>query len=84
MCLKSGPLYCLLLAHHNLSCSKVSCVYAKGEGWGLDPIVRELTLLTALACLGLGLALAYEADYFAMVFAVAAALAGVEAVRRSL
>jgi hypothetical protein len=50
----------------------------------LDPIVRELTLLTALACLGLGLALAYEADYFAMVFAVAAALAGVEAVRRSL
>jgi hypothetical protein len=50
----------------------------------LDPTVRELTLLTALACLSLGLAWAQEADYFAMFFAVAAALAGVEAVRRSL
>jgi hypothetical protein len=39
----------------------------------LDPIVRELTMLTALACLGLGLAWAYDADYFAMAFAVAAA-----------
>jgi hypothetical protein len=48
----------------------------------LDPIVRELTLLTLLACLGLGLAWAYEADYFAMFFAVAAAFAGIEAVRR--
>jgi hypothetical protein len=53
-------------------------------GAGLDPIVRELMMLTALACLGLGLAWAYEADYFAMFFAVAAAFAGVEAVRRSL
>jgi hypothetical protein len=44
-------------------------------GAGLDPIVRELTMLTALACLGLGLAWAYEADYFAMAFAVAAAFA---------
>jgi hypothetical protein len=50
----------------------------------LDPIVRELTLLTTLACLGLGLARAYEADYFAMIFAVAAAFAGIEAVRRFL
>ena len=50
----------------------------------MDPIVRELTLLTALACLGLGLAWAYEADYFAMFFAVTAAFAGIEAVRRSL
>jgi hypothetical protein len=50
----------------------------------LDPIVRELIALTTLACLGLGLAWAYEADYFAMFFAVAAAFAGVEAVRRSL
>jgi hypothetical protein len=46
----------------------------------LDGKVRELTLLTTLACLRLGLAWAYEADYFAMVFAVAAAFAGVEAV----
>jgi hypothetical protein len=53
-------------------------------GAGLDPIVRELTMLTALACLCLGLAWAYEADYFAMAFAVAAAFAGVEPVRRSL
>jgi hypothetical protein len=37
-----------------------------------------------LACLGLGLAWANEADYFAMVFAAEAALAGVEAVRRSM
>jgi hypothetical protein len=50
----------------------------------LDAKVRELTVLTALACLCLGLARAYEADYFAMVFAVEAAFAGVEAVRRSL
>jgi hypothetical protein len=55
---------------------------AKGRG-GLDAKVRELALLTALACLGLGLAWAYEADYFAMVFAAAAAFAGVEAVRTS-
>ena len=56
---------------------------AKGRG-GLDAKVRELTLLTTLACVCLGLAWAYEADYFAMFFAVAAAFAGVEAVRRSL
>ena len=41
-------------------------------GRGLDPIVRELLLLAALACLGLGMARAYEADYFASVFAVVA------------
>jgi hypothetical protein len=46
--------------------------------------MRELTLLTAVACLGLGLAWAYEADYFAMAFAVAAAFVAVEAARRSL
>jgi hypothetical protein len=50
----------------------------------LDAKVRELLLLTLLACLGLGLAWAYEADYFAMVFAAEAAFAGFEAVRRSL
>jgi hypothetical protein len=56
---------------------------AKGSE-GLNPKVLELSLLTLLACLGLGLAWAHEADYFGMFFAVAAALAGVEAVRRSL
>jgi hypothetical protein len=56
---------------------------AKGRGGELDPIVRELALLTLLACVGLGLAWAYEADLFAMFFAVAAAFAGVEAVRRA-
>jgi hypothetical protein len=50
----------------------------------LDAKVRELTLLTALACSCLGLARAYEADYFAMFFAMAAAFAGVEAVQRFL
>jgi hypothetical protein len=57
---------------------------AKGEARGFDAKVRELSLLTLLACLGLGLAWAYEADYLAMFFAEAAALAGVEAVRRSM
>jgi hypothetical protein len=72
----------LLLAHHVSSCPKLSCGYGKVEG-GLEPIVRELMLLTALACVGLGLAWAHEADYFALVFAVEGALAGVEAVRLS-
>jgi hypothetical protein len=44
----------------------------------------ELTLLTLLACLCLGVAWAYEADLFAVVFAAEAAFAGFEAVRRSL
>ena len=56
---------------------------AKGRG-GLDARLLELTLLTTLACACLGLAWAHEADYFAMVFAVAAAFAGFEALRRSL
>jgi hypothetical protein len=74
----------LLATLHDVSyCPKLSCASRKG-GARLDPIVRELTMLTALACLGLGLAWAYEADYFAIFFAVAAAFAGVEAVRRSL
>jgi hypothetical protein len=58
----------------------------------LSPVSIRLALLFRtgafvahlLACLGLGLAWAYEADYFAMVFAAEAAFAGFEAVRRSL
>jgi hypothetical protein len=57
---------------------------AEGEARGLDAKVRELSLLSLLACVCLGLAWAYEVDYFAIFFAVAAAFAGVEAVRRSL
>jgi hypothetical protein len=50
----------------------------------MDPRVRELTLLTVLACLCLGVAWARDDDLFAMVFAVEAALAGIEAVYLSL
>jgi hypothetical protein len=62
----------LLLAHHVSSCPKLSWARSKTGGW-------TLTLLTTLACLCLGLAWAYEADYVAMVFAAEAAFAGVEA-----
>jgi hypothetical protein len=50
----------------------------------LDEKVRELALISLVACFALGLAWAYEADFFAMFFATAAAIAGVEAVRRTL
>jgi hypothetical protein len=50
----------------------------------LDANVRELTIIVLVSCFSLGLAWAYEADFFAMFFAAAAAIAGVEAVRRSL
>jgi hypothetical protein len=53
-------------------------------GEGLDAKVRELTIISLACCFSLGLAWAYEADFFAMFFAAAAAIAGVEAVRRSL
>jgi hypothetical protein len=78
-CYSTGP-----IRHAAAFCPIRSyCVPTRNGRTGLDPIVRELTLLTMLACLGLGLAWAYEADYFAMFFAVAAAFAGIEAVRRS-
>jgi hypothetical protein len=51
---------------------------------GLDANVRELTIIALVSCFSLGLAWAYEADFFAMFFAAAAAIAGVEALRRSL
>jgi hypothetical protein len=50
----------------------------------LDTNVRELTIIASVSLFSLGLAWAYEADLFAMFFAAAAAIAGVEAVRRSL
>jgi hypothetical protein len=53
-------------------------------GKGLDAKVRELTIIALVSLFSLGLAWAYEADFFAMFFAAAAAIAGVEAVRRSV
>ena len=53
-------------------------------GEGLDAKVRELPIIALVSLFSLGLAWAYEADFFAMFFAAAAAIAGVEAVRRSL
>ena len=60
------------------------CSRIQKEGQALDAKVRELTIIALVSCFSLGLAWAYEADLFAMFFAAAAAIAGVEAVRRSL
>ena len=49
----------------------------------LDGKVTELAFISLAACLGVGLAWQQEASYFPMFFAAAAAIAGVEAVRRS-
>jgi hypothetical protein len=61
----------------------IAWAVGKGEG-RLDAKVRELTVVTLVSLFSLGLAWAYEANFFAMFFAAAAAIAGVEAVRRSL
>jgi hypothetical protein len=53
-------------------------------GEGVDAKVWELTIIALVSLFSLGLAWAYEEDFFAMFFAAAAAIAGVEAVRRSL
>jgi hypothetical protein len=50
----------------------------------VDPKVRELALISVIACFGLALAWAAEADFFAICFAAAAAIAILEAVRRSV
>jgi hypothetical protein len=50
----------------------------------VDANVRELALISVIACFGLALAWAHEADFFAICFATAAAIAIVEAVRRSI
>jgi hypothetical protein len=49
----------------------------------LDVTVRELSIVCLIACACLALAWAHEADYFAMFFAAAAAISGVEAIGRS-
>ena len=51
---------------------------------GRDADVKELVLISIIACVGLALAWSYEADFFAIFFAAAAAIAIVEAVRRSV
>jgi hypothetical protein len=50
----------------------------------MDTNVRDLALIAAIACLGLALAWAHEADFFAICFATAGAVAIVEAARRSV
>jgi hypothetical protein len=50
----------------------------------MDTKVRELALIAGIACLGLALAWAHEADLFAICFATAAAIAIIEAARRSV
>jgi hypothetical protein len=56
----------------------------KVESRDWTPKFRRLTVITLVSLFSLGLAWAYEADLFAMFFAAAAAIAGIEAVRRSL
>ena len=50
----------------------------------MDAMVKELTLVSVVAVLALGLAWSQEQEVFATFFGVAAAIAIVEAVRRSL
>jgi hypothetical protein len=50
----------------------------------VTPKVRELALIVIVACFVLALAWAHDADFFAIFFAAAAAIAIVEAVRRSV
>jgi hypothetical protein len=51
---------------------------------GVDAGVRELASISAISSFALGLAWIYEADFFAIFFATAAAIAIVEAVLRSV
>jgi hypothetical protein len=50
----------------------------------VDTTVKELALISVAAVFGLMLAWRVEADYFAMFFGASAAIAMVEAARRSL
>jgi hypothetical protein len=50
----------------------------------VDATVKELTLVSVVAVLALGLAWAQEQEVFAMFFGVSAAIGIVEAIRRSL
>jgi hypothetical protein len=50
----------------------------------MDTDVRQLASIAVIACCGLALAWSHEADFFAICFAIAAAIAIVEAARRSV
>jgi len=50
----------------------------------VDATVKELALIAVVAVFGLMLAFRFEASYFAMFFGASAAIAMVEAARRSL
>jgi len=50
----------------------------------MDREIKDLALICVASLFALALAWNYEADYFAMFFAGAAALSLVEAIRRSL
>jgi|ERR1700756_1696753 hypothetical protein len=54
------------------------------ERGAVDAKVRDLALIAGVACFALMLAWSYEADFFAIFFATAAAIAIIEAVRRSV
>jgi hypothetical protein len=69
--------------HIRMAAQTPAYVASKG-GDGVDARVRELSLISLIACFCLGLAWAHEADFFAIAFAVATAIAVAEAVRRSL
>ena len=51
---------------------------------GMDAKTKELVLISLLACLALAMAWRFDADLFAIFFAIAAAIAIGEAVHRSL
>jgi hypothetical protein len=46
--------------------------------------IRDLAGVCLLSCACVALAWAHEADYFAFFFAIAAAISGEEAIRRSI
>jgi hypothetical protein len=73
----------LVATHRRMAAQTLGYVVGKG-GDGVDARVRELTLISLIACFCLGLAWAHEADFFAISFAAAAAIAVAEAARRSL
>jgi len=50
----------------------------------VDAYVRDLAIISMIACVDLALAWAHEDNFFAICFAAAAAIASVEAVRRSV
>jgi hypothetical protein len=80
--LVDGKSHCPI--HIRMALQKLAYAHDNGSRT-VDPKVRELALVSGIACVALGLAWIYEADYFAIFFfAAAAAIAIVEAVRRSV